>query len=308
MVVRGVAAAVVAAAALAVSAPAGSASGAGAQQAVPGLGSGVATRQAAVGPVVGVPAGMRSAADSYVAAMAGHDVARARTYVRADSSVQAEELLDWSKDWSSATSADCRGLICTAVGAASTPEPSFLMRKARGRWWVAGVVAFPSWGPGQLLHTSTLFDPYSGNRATSGLPAGTSYWALDDKGNASYLKLRRTGRTVRLLGWTPAVARIHAEQFSCGTAVMDRDGLNVEGSAVRNDLPVSGTDERYGVEGPVWRSGAKMHAMALVQAWIWVDDEGGTRDLTSWRRSTWKKTGGSHWTSVERRCSSHAWP
>lgn len=256
-------------------------------------------------PTLGTPAAQgatssrAAVATSFVRAMARHDIGAAARLVRSTTPRERAALLSWNEVWSHATSATCRGVICYPDPWLADPASGLLMRKVNGRWWVAGLVAFPSLGPGRVVGTKQLYDG-SGRRASFGPPQGVSYWKLreTDPNDAAYARVTRKGNRVSIVVRSPQVVRLHPAIAQCIRGTIDRSGV-LRAQRATTNLPWDGYVSRDSVTGPVWRWGRTL------ELWDVVDLYGWGSELVSreWARSTSGRTGGSAWASARAACT-----
>lgn len=260
----------------------------------------VAASLAVAAPADAAGPSKSAVAKAFVAAMARHDVAAAGRLVKTAKPAQRRAVLTWNSVWTTATTAVCRHRLCYPSPWYADPGSALLMRKVDGRWWVAGLVALPSLGPGRLLGGSALYDPSTGQRASFGPPQGTTYWRLreSDPNDAAYARVTRSGDRISIVVRLPAAFRLHAPIVTCSKGRIDGTGY-FRGKRASMTLPWDGFVDRGSVASTVWRHGSTLELWDAVDFYGW----GSELQSRSWARSTQARTGGGAWTAARSACT-----
>lgn len=239
-------------------------------------------------------------AKAFVAAMARQDLAAAGRLVKSTTAAERKAVLKWNSVWATTRTASCVGPLCFPSPWYADPGSALLMRKANGRWWVAGLVGFPSLGPGVVVGTRALYDSTKGQRARYGPPQGTTYWKLKESvpGDAAFARVTRDGNRISIVVRLPGVIRLHAPIVACSRGKIDGSGY-FRGRQATTTLPWDGYVDRMTVGSPVWRWGRTLELWGAVDWYGWGSD----LQSRSWARSTASKTGGTAWTRARSACT-----
>lgn len=258
---------------------------------------------------------MQAVAVQFIRAKAAGNSGAAQALVKAVNVTQTTLLAGANLDfWTRQTGASCVGVICRIEPGTFT-RGSLLMRKVAGRWWVAGLVEFPSEGPGSLVEDeSAIYDPDTGQRALAGFPKGTSYWVTRSQENPrdrAYMRAVRQGAVTRVYVWLPNLQDPSIGTQDCLrlTAEPGSARKQVRSSYVAWSMLVPGGFfdmlDRSG-NGLAWRTGRVAKTRGLVDLGVWngVRPPPPAINPTSqmWTRSAYGKTLGARWKNVGRIC------
>lgn len=249
-------------------------------------------------------AAMQRVAEDFFRALRRDDMRSAMKLTRGITPGAERRLEDFARReaggalMSRVTGADCQGVTCYATGFQVEPPPFFLMNKAKGRWWVAGVgVQGPS-GPGYVPGAPGIIYS-SGVPGRPGSPQGTTYWRLSDGAAqaSAYLRVERRGDTYTMTGlWVGGAERgvscisgFRPASYFSGAEVQGTEKWGSENGPLRS-YTLGGT---Y-----VWRVKS-----ALYLSQVYGLDRFRESYLPSkWALSTAAKTLGSGWASLDNVC------